>query len=85
MDCSLPGSSIHGTLQARILEWVFPSPGDLLDPGIEHQSLTLQAKSLPSESPGKPRYFIYIISFHLYNEMGNPMRWENWTQRPGER
>ena len=25
MDCSLPGSSVHGILQARILEWV-PSP-----------------------------------------------------------
>ena len=22
MDCSLPGSSLHGSLQARILEWV---------------------------------------------------------------
>ena len=22
MDCSLPGSSLHGTSQARILEWV---------------------------------------------------------------
>ena len=22
MDCSLPGSSVHGVLQARILEWV---------------------------------------------------------------
>ena len=35
---SLPGSSVHGVLQARILEWVsstgerFPSPGVLLDP-----------------------------------------------------
>jgi len=27
VDCSLPGSSVHGILQARILEWVaFPSP-----------------------------------------------------------
>ena len=29
MDCSLPGSSIHGILQARVLEWVsiaFSSP-----------------------------------------------------------
>ena len=27
MDCSLPGSSVHGIFQARILEWVtFPSP-----------------------------------------------------------
>ena len=30
MNCSLPVSSVHGILQARILEWVAtPSPGDL--------------------------------------------------------
>ena len=30
MDCSLPGSSVHGILQARILEWLtFPSPGGI--------------------------------------------------------
>ena len=35
-DCSPPGSSVHGILQARILECVaIPSPGDLLDPGTE--------------------------------------------------
>ena len=39
-DCSPPGSSVHGILQARILEWVpCPSPGDLPDPGIEPMSL----------------------------------------------
>ena len=27
MDCSLPGSSVHGTLQARILEWIFLTQG----------------------------------------------------------
>ena len=37
MDYSPPGSSIHGILQARTLEWVsFPSPGDLLNPGLLH-------------------------------------------------
>ena len=30
-----------------------PSPGDLLNPGIEPGSPTLQADTLPSESPGK--------------------------------
>ena len=36
MDCSPPGSSVHGILQARTLEWVAsPPPGDLPDPGIE--------------------------------------------------
>ena len=32
----------------------FPSPGDLLNPGIEPRSPTLQADALPSEPPGKP-------------------------------
>ena len=31
----------------------FPSSGDLPDPGIKPWSPTLQADSLPSESPGK--------------------------------
>ena len=36
MDYSPPGSSVHGILQARILEWgAFPPPGDLPDPEIE--------------------------------------------------
>ena len=36
MDCSLPGFSIHGVFQARILDGLpFPSPGDLPGPGIE--------------------------------------------------
>ena len=32
----------------------FPSPEDLLDPGIEPGSPTLQADTLTSEPPGKP-------------------------------
>ena len=39
MDYSPPGSSVHGILQARVLEWVaFPPPGDLPDPGTELDS-----------------------------------------------
>ena len=35
-DCNPPGSSVHGILQARILEWVaIPFSGDLLDSAIE--------------------------------------------------
>ena len=33
---------------------LFPSPGDLPDPGIEPVFPTLQVDSLPSEPPGKP-------------------------------
>ena len=34
----------------------FPSPGNLLDPGIEPESPALQAGSLLTELPGKPGY-----------------------------
>ena len=50
MDYGLPGSSVHGILQAGILEWVaFPSPGALPNPGIKLRSPALQADSLPTE------------------------------------
>ena len=55
VDCSLPGSSLHGLLQARILEWVAisffrGSP----HPGMEPGSPSLQAGALNSEPQGKP-------------------------------
>ena len=54
--CNPMDYTLHGILQARILEWVaFPSPGDLPNPRIEPQSPTLQADSLPAEPPGKPK------------------------------
>ena len=65
IDCSLPGSSVHGIFQARILEWVaFPLPRDLPDPGIEPVSLAspaLQADSLLLVPPGKPTMEYYSV------------------------
>ena len=56
MDCSLPGSSVHGILQARILEWVaMPSSGDLPNPEIEPRSPALKVDSSPSDPTGKPK------------------------------
>ena len=50
MDCSLSGSSVHGILQARILEWVAISfSRGLPDPGIEAGSTALQADNLPTK------------------------------------
>ena len=56
MDCSPPGSSVHGILQARILEWVAipfsrrsSRPRDRTR-GLPHYGLY----SLPSKPPGKP-------------------------------
>ena len=54
MDCSLPGSSVHGNLQARTLEWVALISRDSSDSGVEPGSPALLADSLASESPGRP-------------------------------
>ena len=48
MDCSLPGSSVHGISQARILGWVaIPFSRGSPRPGIEPGCPALQADSLP--------------------------------------
>ena len=54
VDCNGQDLLSMGILQARILEWVAPPPGDLLNPGIKFRSPALQMDSLPSEPPGKP-------------------------------
>ena len=51
--------TVHEILQARILEYsvpkkLFPSPGDLPNPGVEPRSPALQVDSLPAEPPGTP-------------------------------
>ena len=54
--CDPMDYTVHGNLQAKILEWVsFPSPGDLPNPGIEPRAPTLQADSLPAESQEEPK------------------------------
>ena len=56
VDCSPPGYSVHGILQARLWSGLpCPPPEDLLNPGIEPRSPTLQVDSLPTEPPGKSK------------------------------
>ena len=60
-----PESSVHGIFSvlcpwrlSRQENWSglpCPPPGDLSNPGIKPRSPALQADSLPSESPGKPK------------------------------
>ena len=61
MDCSPPGSSVYGILQAKIVEWAaMPFSSYLPDPGIKHKSLALQADSLP------PRQTPPLHNFNVY-------------------
>ena len=49
MDCSPPGSSVHGILQEEYWSGPCPSPVDLPKPGIKPESPALQVDSLPTE------------------------------------
>ena len=67
MDCSPLGSSAHGILQARTLEWLtMPSSGDLPTRGIEPGSPALQADSLLLSLQGSPiNEYSGLISFRI--------------------
>ena len=57
MECSPPGSSVHGVSPGKntgVGCHALP-PGDLPSPETEPRLLTLQVDSLPSEPPGKPK------------------------------
>ena len=77
VDCSPPGSSVHGIHQARILsKFPFLSPGNLPNPGIKPKSpsmqvdillLSHQGSSLPRFSWDNFKYFFLLTSsFFIY-------------------
>ena len=65
MDCSLQGSFISGTFQAKIYwnELPFPRTTDLSDPGTEITSLVSPAKA--------DRFFTSATSGKSYSKRGN--------------
>ena len=76
MDCnSSPAPSVHGILQARILELPFLSLGDLPDPGIKLRSPALQSDSLPSEQLGSLRKYYSALN---RNRLGTHKQ-HSWT------
>ena len=63
MDCNLPDSSVHGILQAKIMEWVAISFfGGLPDLGIEPVCPALAGGFFTTKPPGKPHP-------HRYHEL----------------
>ena len=75
--------TVHGILQARILEWVAVYfSRDLPNPGIEPRSPELQADSLLAESRGKSSGGLYYFPWQLRYQMhwakvfgGLPLDW----------
>ena len=58
----------------------FPSPGDLLDPGIKSRSPALQADSLLSESPGKPIRSVMLNKYNVLSSSTMIKIWINYIQ-----
>ena len=82
MDCSLPGSSVHGILQERILEWVaFPPSGDLLTQGLNPGLLHCRQILYQLSHQGSPRILQWVAypfsmeSFWLMNPTEVSCRW----------
>ena len=62
MDCSLPGSSVHGVSQSRILEWVAISLSrGSSQPGLKPKSLALAKGFFLAKPPGKPQYISPLL------------------------
>ena len=75
MDHSLSDASVHGILQARILEWVAISfSGDLSDPGIESGSPALAGEFFTAKPPWKPTLVVdnpEASERGVYNDKGH--------------
>ena len=64
--CNPKDCVVHGTLQARILEWVaYPFSSGSSHPGIKLGSPTLQADSLPADPQGKPILYGWPIKYEI--------------------
>ena len=66
MDCTCQAPlSMEFSRQEYWSGLPFPSPGDFPDPGIEPESPTLQADSLPSEPPGKQADSAFLLDLWI--------------------
>ena len=84
MDCSLPGSSVHGIFQAKILEWVDMLFSGNLQPRNQTHisspvSLTLQADSLPLSNWGNPCDLFNNLHFNRKRHSPFPGAAEMWS------
>ena len=73
VDCTPPGSSIHGILQARILEWgghvllqgIFPTQG--LNPGLPHCRRILYCLSHQGSLGGQVYFHVFFKNIKYFH------------------
>ena len=83
MDCSPPGSSVHGNLQARVVEWVaIPFSRDLPNAGTEPRSPALRADSSLSEPTGKPQESVFsLLMAKVQSLVWEPRFWKRQDKK----
>ena len=84
MDCSLPGSSVHGILQARILEWVaMPSSRGPSRPRNQTPiscSSYSAGRFFTAEPPGKPfKLYTSGLNTTIRPERIKSGLWQYWA------
>ena len=80
MDCSLPGSSVHGIFQARVLEWVpLPSPVWILYYNLFHYSLFIDTLDISIF------IFLFLKGMNEEEKEKNPTLRTDKTQNESER
>ena len=82
VDCSPPGSSVHGILQARTLEWVTTPSSRASSPPRDWTRIScvycIAGGPYTAEPPAKPKLFTVLykyevitgVTLQLYYEMG---------------
>ena len=85
MDCSPPGSSVHGILQVRILEQVaIPFSRGSSPSRIKPKTPALQADSLSPRPPWKPILHVTVLHVAIVVQLLGPGRLfaTPWTAAP---
>ena len=79
MDCSPPGSSVHGIFQARVLEWgAIAFSNDKSRQHIKKQNYYFASRGLSSQSYGFSSGHVWMWELD-YKESWAPKNWWFWT------
>ena len=80
MDCILPGSSVHGIPEAKILEWVVVPSSRESSTFRNWISISyITGRFFPTVPPGKPHHFVSsVLQGHSFNIFSTALfKWYN--------
>ena len=83
MDCSPPGSSVHGIFQARVLKWVAISSSRGSSQPRDQTCISCIShfadKFFTAEPPGKPEYRLKLLNIRMTRPFG--LQWKQNISR----